>query len=53
LSAKKQYLFSSQRGGQGVHVGNFRAYITEACLPVVSMKGPRFMNVDTGVGVIK
>jgi len=42
LDIKKQYLVSNEPGGQIVHLGGFKAYISESKLPVGSRKEPIF-----------
>jgi len=42
LDAGEQYLFSGAPCGQCVHMGGFKAYITEAALPVHARRLPRF-----------
>jgi putative methanogenesis marker protein 8 len=44
LNANKQYLFSSECGGQCVHLGNFKAFISESQLPVHSQNEPCFIK---------
>ncbi len=40
LDKKKQHLISNMPGGQSVHLGGFRAFISQAKLPVGSRKEP-------------
>ena len=42
LDIKKQYLVSNDPGGQYVHLGGFKAYISGSKLPVGSRKEPIF-----------
>jgi len=40
LDMKKQYLFSNESSGQCVHLGSFKAFISESKLPVNGLKEP-------------
>ncbi|MBU0503053.1 MAG: DUF2099 family protein [Candidatus Omnitrophota bacterium] len=42
LDIKKQYLFSNELSGQCVHLGSFKAFITESKLPVNARSAPSF-----------
>ncbi|MDD5115965.1 MAG: DUF2099 family protein [Candidatus Omnitrophica bacterium] len=44
LDIKKQYLVSNEPGGQSIHLGGVKAYISEASLPVSSRKEPVFKD---------
>jgi len=44
LDIKKQYLFSNEHSGQCVHLGNFKAFISESKLPVHARSMPSFKD---------
>jgi len=41
LDVKKQYLISNKNSGRCVHLGNFKAFISEAKLPIGARNAPR------------
>jgi len=42
LDMQKQYLFSNELSGQCIHLGNFKAFISESKLPINARKEPSF-----------
>jgi len=46
LDTKKQYIFSSERSGMRIRLGNFETFISESELPVNGQNTPRFEDKE-------
>ncbi|MDD5584910.1 MAG: DUF2099 family protein [Candidatus Omnitrophica bacterium] len=49
LDIRKQYLFSHKPNGRCVHLGNFKAFISESKLPVKVREMPRFTQASVNM----